>query len=70
MGARLGQVIYIGACALGGLLAAALVLANVFYIGGGLLPDIGAMLVWGVIWLVGRTAKALLSVGSISGNSR
>ncbi len=70
MSARLGQTIYIGACFFGGALALALILANVFYVGGGLLPDIGAMLLGGLVWLTGRTAKALLSMGSVGVNSK
>jgi hypothetical protein len=31
--------------------------ANI-YLGGGLIPDIGAVMVGGLVWLIGRTAKA------------
>jgi len=70
MSAQLGQAIYIGACFFGCALTLALILANVFYVGGGLLPDIGALLVGGVIWLAGRTAKTLLSMGSVGTNPK
>jgi hypothetical protein len=50
---------YVGTCALAVFAALAGVVANI-YVGGGLVPDIGAVMFGGLVWLIGRTAKAAL----------
>jgi hypothetical protein len=69
MRARIGEAVYIAACVLALICTVGMIFANVFYVGGGLIPDLGAILVGGVIWLLGRVAKALLSVGTSHGKS-
>jgi hypothetical protein len=69
MRARVGEVIYVVACVLALIWVVGMIFANVFYIGGGLIPDLGAIFLGGVIWLVGRIAKALLSIGIFRRNS-
>lgn len=64
MRTRLGEAIYIFACMLALISTVGMIFANVFYIGGGLIPDLGAIFVGGGIWLAGRIVKALLSVGA------
>jgi hypothetical protein len=60
MSADMGQAVYAVSCVLAVICALGLILANVFYVGGGLIPDIGAVMVGGVIWLAGRTVNGLL----------
>jgi hypothetical protein len=64
MRARLGEAIYVAASALALIYVIGAICANVLYIGGGLLPDLGALFVGSAIWLFGRIAKALLTVGA------
>jgi hypothetical protein len=64
MAPRLGEAVYIGAMALALICTAGMIYANVFYIGGGLIPDLGAVFIGGVIWFFGRFVKALLSGGA------
>ncbi len=64
MRARIGEAVYIAACVLALICTVGLIIGNVFYVGGGLIPDLGAIFVGSVIWLLGRVAKALLSVGA------
>jgi hypothetical protein len=56
----MGQTVYAVSRVLAVICALGLLLANVFYVGGGLIPDIGAVMLGGAIWLVGRTVKGLL----------
>jgi hypothetical protein len=60
---QIGQAIYIGACALALFVALGGIAANI-YLGGGLIPDIGAITMATVVWLAGRSVKALLSLGA------
>ncbi len=64
MRARIGEAVYIAACVLALICTVGMIFANVFYVGGGLIPDFGAIFVGSGIWLFGRSAKALLSVGT------
>jgi len=64
MAPRLGEAIYVGAMTLALVCAVGMVCANVFYIGGGLIPDLGAIFIGGLIWFFGRFVKALLSSGA------
>lgn len=63
MNARIGHVVYWTASAMAVSIAVFGVVANVI-VGGGLIPDIGAITIGGLIWLVGRaTLYALTGSG-------
>jgi hypothetical protein len=47
-----------------------MIFANAFYVGGGLIPDIGAVFAGGVIWLLGRIAKKFLSISTSPENQK
>jgi hypothetical protein len=55
----LGRTVYLMCCAAAVGVAALLIASNV-WIGGGLLPDIGALLFGGAIWLSGLGLRSIL----------
>ena len=57
---RLGQITYWIFSTLAVLVAALGISANII-VGGGLIPDVGAIAVGGLIWLIGRAALYLLA---------
>lgn len=59
---RLGELIYAGAKVLALLCAVGLIFINIFFVGGGMLPNVGAIFIASVVLLIGRFVKALLSI--------
>jgi hypothetical protein len=62
---RIGDIFYLVTCILAGAVAI-LGLIGAVWIGGGLLPEMGALGVASLIWLIGRCVRYAFSIGSNS----
>jgi hypothetical protein len=58
---KIGLGIYRGASVLAILVVIFGLVVNIFFVGGGLLPDLGALMMGGFVWFVGRVIKFFLA---------